>query len=215
MKRYMTILLIFGMLSVLAGCGFEETEESRTSAESETKFTRVETENKEIEVAEVKGTLRNTEKVLDAFINNEISLADNETTYFKDMMQEEGAELGERVDLDNDGENELIITNYYGGYYLDVRDDKVWKFAQGEGTAGMLHYVEYDGAIWIYHSDTTHAGRQTYYFEKYKGGDNLVDSFDLKDEYWDDVNHVYTYRGKETTKEEYDRIFGEIFGSGK
>lgn len=34
--------------------------------------------------------------------------------------------VGERVDLDNDGEEELIINGAYGGIYLDVRDNKIY-----------------------------------------------------------------------------------------
>lgn len=207
----MTAILVFGLLIWMAGCALEETEISKTE------IVELEAENKELKSAEeneiAEKTCSGTEKVLDAFINNEIPLSGEKALYYKDIMQEDGTELGDRVDLDNDGENELIIMNYYGGYYIDVRDDEVCIFVQGTGTARMLHYIEYDDAIWIYHSDTSHLGRQIYEFEKYEGGDKLVDSFDLKDEYWDDINHVYTYRGKEISKEEYDRIFGEIFGT--
>ena len=248
MKRCIAILLIFGLLIGLVGCGSKETDAMRAEleeklAELETENTKLlearlaelESENAKLTATEEMGeqtteknsdvngnqeqkeviekTSSSTEKVLDAFINNEIPLSGEKALYFKDMIQEEGTELGERIDLDNDGENELIITNIYGGYYLDVRDDKVWIFAQGLGTAGIIHYIEYDGAIWIYYSDTSHVGRQTYEFEKYEGGDNLVDSFCLNHEYWDDVNHVYTYRGQEISKEEYERVYGEIFGA--
>ena len=37
--------------------------------------------------------------------------------------------VGEKVDLDNDGEKELIISGHYGGIYFDARDNKVYEFA--------------------------------------------------------------------------------------
>lgn len=39
--------------------------------------------------------------------------------------------------------------------------------AVGEGTAGEMTYVEYENAIWIVHSDTSHAGRKLYNFKNY------------------------------------------------
>jgi hypothetical protein len=55
--------------------------------------------------------------------------------------------IGEKTDLDNDGENELIINGPYGGIYLDARDNKVYEFASGEGSALIL-----SRPIFRYHS---------------------------------------------------------------
>jgi hypothetical protein len=55
--------------------------------------------------------------------------------------------IGEKTDLDNDGENKLIINGPYGGIYLDARDNKVYEFASGEGSALIL-----SRPIFRYHS---------------------------------------------------------------
>ena len=81
------------------------------------------------------------------------------------------------VDLDNDDENELILNGPYGGMYLDARDGKVYVLAEGEGTAGTLSYAEYEGLIYIVHSDTSHAGRQIHLFDRYEDGE-VVEYFE-------------------------------------
>ncbi len=83
------------------------------------------------------------DELLDSFINGLADAVDSEdsasTFSVSDLNldSEEGDaySIGEKVDLDNDGENELIINGPYGGIYLDARDDKVYEFAAGEGTA--------------------------------------------------------------------------------
>ena len=134
---------------------------------------------------------------------------EDETDYFS-------YSVGERIDLDNDGENEQIINGPYGGIYLDVRDGKVYVLAEGEGTAGVLFYTNYDNAVWIVHSDTTHVGRQTYWLTKYDGGGNVVDEFEFGAAYWDspdgqyDENSDFTYRDSKITMEEFEALRKEI-----
>ena len=87
-----------------------------------------------------------TEELFNLFINGSISAissADSTSTFYitdLDMDSDEwdSYSIGEQVDLDNDGENELIICGPYGGIYLDARDNKVYEFAAGEGTGNML-----------------------------------------------------------------------------
>lgn len=126
--------------------------------------------------------------------------------------------VGDRVDLDNDGENELIINGPYGGIYLDAREGKVYVLDEGMGTAAAISYTEFDGQTWIVHSDTTHAGRIMYDFTLYDGKGQVVDKCNLYKEFWDtpDVedgpNTVYTYRDEEITKEEYDELRMKMLG---
>lgn len=124
--------------------------------------------------------------------------------------------IGEKADLDNDGENELVLNGPYGGMYLDVLNDQIVVFAQGGGTSMLLSYVYYDMAYWIVISDTTHAGRQMYTFTKYSGSESIVDSFELNAEYWDqeqyDENSKFTYRGNNISMEEYEKKYNDIFG---
>ena len=126
------------------------------------------------------GTEMTTEELLDLFINGSISAisSGDSAFYITDLDMDSGEwdsySIGERVDLDNDGENELIIYGPYGGIYLDARDNKVYEFAVGEGDALVLSYVVYNGSTWIMHSNRMNTGYEAYHMEKFEGADNLV-----------------------------------------
>ncbi|MDE7417673.1 MAG: hypothetical protein K2N44_15450 [Lachnospiraceae bacterium] len=167
-----------------------------------------------------------SEVLLDAFLAGEVSAIydDNgeKSVWVYDWLwaDEKGYgvySVGERIDLDNDGENEQIINGPYGGKYLDARDGKVYVFAEGEGTSGELFFTYYDDAVWIVHCDITHAGRQRYWLTKYDGGGNIVDEFQFSAEYWDspisryDENSDFTFRDKKISMEEYEALGKEIF----
>ena len=100
-----------------------------------------------------------TEELLDLFINGSISAnsSENSAFYITDLDMDSGEwdsySIGERVDLDNDGENELIICGPYGGKYLDARNNKVYEFAAGEGDGLVLSYIVYNGSTWIMYSN--------------------------------------------------------------
>ena len=120
---------------------------------------------------------------------------------------------GERLDLDNDGENELIMEGPYGGLYLDVIDGNLYVFAVARGNAGGLKYTYYDGAYWIVYHDTTHGGRCCYWLYKYEGADNLVDSMTLKGFWNSEDDKEFTFNGESITEDDYNRIHDEIFKS--
>lgn len=168
-----------------------------------------------------------SEELLDAFLAGEIPAGYGDgagsITIFDLMPVDEEDDfryysVGERIDLDNDGENEQIVNGPYGGKYFDARDGKVYVLAEGEGTAGELFYTYYDDAVWIVHSDTTHAGRQMYWLTRYDGEGNIVDEFQFSAEYWDspdsryDENSDFTYRDEKISMEEYEALGKEIFG---
>ena len=112
----------------------------------EDKTTRAEESNAQTE--ENIDTEMTTEELLDLFINGSIDAISSEDLasafYITDLDMDSGEwdsySIGERVDLDNDGENELIICGPYGGIYLDARNNKVYEFAVGEGDALVLSY---------------------------------------------------------------------------
>ena len=68
-----------------------------------------------------------------------VKLDSTSTFYITDLNMDAGEwdsfSVGEKVDLDNDGEDELIINGPYGGIYLDARNNKVYEFAIGDGNA--------------------------------------------------------------------------------
>ena len=164
-----------------------------------------------------------TEELLDLFINGSISAnsSENSAFYITDLDMDSGEwdsySIGERVDLDNDGENELIICGPYGGIYLDARDNKVYEFAVGEGNALELSYVVYNGSIWIMHSNRMNTGYEAYHMEKFEGADNLVAEMNFYEELVD-VDNVEgkekcTLNGTEISYEEYLELCSKIFAT--
>lgn len=171
---------------------------------------------------------KDSEELLDAFLAGEIPAFyddSGDVSIDFDQLPVDGEDwnsysVGERIDLDNDGENELILEGPYGGMYIDARAGKVYVLAAGEGTAGVLSYTDYNNATWIMHSDTTHAGRKTYRLTRYDGNGNIADEFQLRAEYWDspddkyDENSDFTYRDAKISMEEYEILLKEIGISG-
>lgn len=202
------IVLLFVLLPLLTGCGRNDEE---TISEASGLISTVKSESEEL---------------LDAFLAGEIpAIYDNEdeaVIMFDQLPFDEkdwfSYSAGERIDLDNDGENEQIVNGPYGGIYFDARDGKVYVLAEGEGTTGFLSYTDYDNAIWIVHSDTTHVGRQTYWLTRYNGEGKIADEFQFGAQYWDslddkyDENSDFTYRDKKISMEEYEALRKEIFG---
>ena len=168
------------------------------------------------------GTEMTTEELLDLFINGSISAisSGDSTFYITDLDMDSGEwdsySIGERVDLDNDGENELIINGPYGGIYLDARDGKVYEFAAGEGTALILSYTYYNGAVWIMYSNRSSAGFEFYHMEKFEGADNLTAEMNFGEEF--DLNNVedgikYTLNGAEISCDEYTELCSKVFAA--
>ena len=154
-----------------------------------------------------------TNELFEAFVNGEMPAyyenENREPFYMSDLPNDPNdftyCSVGERVDLDNDGEEELIINGAYGGIYLDARNGKIYVLDEGAGTAWVLSYTEYDG-------------REIYHFTLYDETGQKVDEFDLHKK-WEnnlDVKDVpdtlYTYRDEKITKEEYDDIRIKLLG---
>lgn len=168
---------------------------------------------------------RTAEELLDSFIDGSISAVastDLTSTFYisdLDMDAEEGDSfsVGEKVDLDNDGENELIVNGPYGGIYFDARDNKVYEFAVAEGTALVLSYTYYNGAVWIMYSNKSSAGFEYYHMEKYEGADNLVAEMYFGEELVDPDNAEaglkYTLNGTEISCDEYTELCSKIFAA--
>ena len=210
--------LCAGFVISLAGCGMEK------GAEADEAVTGMSIEKLTSEDSAQQDSSQDSP--YDAFLDSKISakgsMDGNEfEIWYKDLPQDPDewdsySVSDEKVDLDNDGESELILNGPYGGMYLDARDGKVFVLAQGEGTAGELGYVEYEGKTYIYHCDVSHMGRQVYLFDCYDGSGNIVDSFDLSAEYYDSEFDYYnsdsdfTFRGQKITMEEFEKHAKEI-----
>ena len=187
-----------------------ETEEDKT----------IGAEESNAQTGENIGTEMTTEELLDLFINGSISAISSEDStsalYITDLDMDSYS-IGERVDLDNDGENELIICGPYGGIYLDARDNKVYEFAVGEGDALVLSYVVYNGSTWIMHSNRMNTGYEAYHMEKFEGADNLVSEMNFHEELVDEDNvegkEKYTLNGTEISYDEYFELCSKIFAT--
>lgn len=167
---------------------------------------------------------RTAEELLDLFINGSISAVDStdlssafdSTDLNMGSGEWDSFSVGEKVDLDNDGENELVINGPYGGIYLDARENKVYKFAVAEGTALVLSYTYYNGAAWIMYSNRSSAGFEFYHMEKYEGADNLVAEMNFGEEF--DPNNAeagikYTLNGNSISYDEYTALCSKIFAA--
>ena len=164
-----------------------------------------------------------SDELLEEFLEDEIS-ADGKAFGLDDFKisdldindeDVEAYQIGNRVDLDNDGENELIINNMYGGMYLDARDGGVYVFAMSEGTAKTLSYLKYDDATWVVYSDTLHGGRCYYELERFKGGEDIDETITLLKE-WDVENGseedaTYYVDDVEVEEEVYSQLYSSIF----
>ncbi len=161
----------------------------------------------------------------DLFIKGSIDAVDSAdstlTFNIKDlnMSSEEwdSYSVGERVDLDNDGEDELILCGPYGGIYLDARDNKVYAFAAGDGTANTLSYTYYNGELWIMYSNSMNAGYEAYHMVKFEGADNIVAEMNFGEELIDANNPEsgmkYLLNGKEISYDEYAFFCSKIFAA--
>ncbi len=244
-KKVIGIMLILAMAAGTAACAEtgtapaaetaqapaaeEEQEPAEEEKTEEAPAEEAETEEAPAAEAESSKTVdaESADALFDAFLRDEIAAEDGENTVkyselveYNELWEEKADNREERLDLDNDGENELMIAGgFYGGVYLDVSDGKLFIFARGEGTTGMLSYTNFEDAVWIVHSDITHMGRQMHHLDRYEGSDNIVESFDINAEYWDSESDMYneksdfTYRGQKLTMQEYESKMKEIFGT--
>lgn len=239
-----SIILILAATLLLAGCGNHATEESESSDTeylAETAMLPIESNttaslDNATEAAQEKESVDlaklTEDELLNLFVDGEIMAyydeQDNlsrEPFYITDLPLNVTDDwfsyaIGDSIDLDNDGEDELILEGPYGGMYLDAREGQVFVLTEGDGTAATLNYTNFDGQTWIVHSDVTHGGRETYDLTLYDGEGKIVDYFRLMKEYWetpqepDGPGTVYTYRGEEISKDEYDELKEKIFPKG-
>lgn len=167
---------------------------------------------------------KTADDLFDAFCANEISGTYGGWTFYLRDLQDTSQypvpyEVGPRIDVDNDGENELLLLGSdYGGMFLDAKDGTVKAFASGNGTAEYLSYGYYDGSWLVCHQDTSHQGSKFYWFDQYSGADTIVQSFELSADYGDgpDANHynensAFLFKNQPITMEEYEGLLTEIF----
>ena len=231
-KKIAILVCVFMTVLNIVACGQEKGDESSIN-QQESSMQTVESINEEdktigaeesnAQTGESIDIEMTTEELLDLFINGSISAnsSENSAFYITDLDMDSGEwdsySIGERVDLDNDGENELIICGPYGGKYLDARNNKVYEFAAGEGDGLVLSYIVYNGSTWIMYSNRMHTGYEAYHMEKFEGADNLVAEMNFDEELVDEDNvegeEKYTLNGTEISYEEYLELCSKIFAT--
>lgn len=219
-KKITIMACVFLTALNIVACG--QVKEDETINEGEAVTNQQESNMQEAEDTGLEAT---ADELLDSFINGSINAIDStdltSTFYITDLNMDseewDAYSIGEKVDLDNDGENELIISGPYGGIYLDARDNKVYEFATGEGNALSLSYVVYNGAIWIMYSNSMNAGYEYYHLERFEGADNLVGEMNFSEELVDENNlesgKKYTLNGTEISYDEYTELGSKIFAA--
>ena len=231
-KKIAILVCVFMTVLNIVACGQEKGDESSVN-QQESSMQTVESINEEdktigaeesnAQMGESIDIEMTTEELLDLFINGSISAnsSENSAFYITDLDMDSGEwdsySIGERVDLDNDGENELIICGPYGGKYLDARNNKVYEFAAGEGDGLVLSYIVYNGSTWIMYSNRMHTGYEAYHMEKFEGADNLVAEMNFYEELVD-VDNVEgkekcTLNGTEISYDEYFELCSKIFAT--
>ena len=198
-----------------------ETKENETINEEKSDINQQKSDMQEAEDTSIEAT---ADELLDLFINGSRGAVDStdlaSSFYITDLNMDseewDSYSIGEKTDLDNDGENELVINGPYGGIYLDARDNKVYEFAVADGTALILSYTYYNGAVWIMYSNRSSAGFEFYHMEKYEGADNLVAEMNFGEEF--DINNAeagmkYTLNGTEISYDEYTELCSKIFAA--
>ena len=206
----------------------DETEKETSATEGQTD--KVPSENSSTEIPSTKAdenedSEMTADELLDLFVNgsiNAVDLTDSTSTFYitdlnTDSEEWDAYSVGEKIDLDNDGENELILNGPYGGIYLDARDGQVYGFAAGEGYGFTLSYTYFKGAIWILYSNRMHQGYESYHMELFEGADNLVEEMNFNEELIDEDNvegpEKYYLNGTEITYDEYLELSSEIFAA--
>lgn len=166
-----------------------------------------------------------SDELLNLFINGSIDAIDSKdmTSKFNiadfniGSKSKNSYSVGEKIDLDNDGENELTICGSYGGIYLDARDNKVYVFAMGDSDENVLSYTYYNGEIWIMYGNGINEEGESYHMEKYEGADNLVAEMSFGSKLVNADNPKdgmkYFMNGKEISCDKYTEFASKIFAA--
>ena len=232
--KQMAVMIVLGCM-LISGCGktsavaTEENQEMDKTIEgdvlisTEDETVDAATENQFTEENNAETAEKSAGKLLDEFIDGTVAAHSMTGSEFYitdlDMGSEEwdAYSVGDREDLDNDGEEELILSGPYGGKYLDARDGEVYEFAAGDGTAVNLSYTYYQGFVWIMYSNEMNSDYKAYHMERYDGADHKVNELDFseeaKDENDPETNMIYTINNEEVSSEAYDEMCSKIFAA--
>ena len=143
MNRKKLSVIFFVGFAIISGCGKSVSEiKDSNLVENDTLEGDITFSTEETSGDSNEGFVQmSADELLDRFVNGEVSahcLYDTAKTFYiteLDMDSEEwdAYSIGDREDLDNDGEEELILCGPYGGKYLDARMVKCMNLLQEMG----------------------------------------------------------------------------------
>lgn len=177
------------------------------------------------------GTVSDTGKVLDDFVNGKMDALDYvdgisdipEDSFvmksYADFYEEitAGDEFWgdvEYMDFDNDDEDELIIHGYTGAcLFFDVIGDTVYKVLETGTTTDFASVAVLNGKKVIERSDFLYVGRTYYWIMEFDACCCVVDWWELHASYEGErysEEDEFMYRDRETTMEEFEEIVSSI-----
>ena len=158
------------------------------------------------------------EELFEAFLNDELKV-DGEcySEIFSFMIEDFGTDpTAYYYDVDEDGQDELLISTWYYGYWIyDVRDGNLVLLDQGSGTAAVCGVYKGNDHVYVGHSDFSHVGRQMLSLARYDAYGKVVENIEINAEYWDsDVDHYdensdFSYNGQKITMQEYENYMDQ------
>lgn len=177
------------------------------------------------------GTVSDTRKVLDDFVNGKMDALDYVdgisdipedsfvTKSYADFYEEitAGDEFWgdvEYTDFDNDDEDELIIHGYTGAcLFFDVIGDMVYKVLCTGTTTDFASVAVLNGKKVIKRSDFLYVGRTYYWIMEFDACCCVVDWWELHASYEGErytEEDEFMYRDEEITMEEFEEIVSSI-----
>ena len=164
----------------------------------------------------------NADRLFNEFINNELpaeyTAEDGSTCYcyYRDLRKE-GFYIEERIDLDNDGEYELILDDRLTfKYFLDAMSDKIIFLKVNPDNVKehiVVEYTYFDDLYWIVIEDfmDSTTGKDVYEFYNYCEN-NMNKEFVLSSFERDNVR-AYYYNNQEMDEHEFYKIKNTILNT--
>ena len=110
------------------------------------------------------------------------------------------------LDIDNDGQYELVLEGPYGGMFLDARDNKIYVLDMGSGTGDQIRYTYYKNKYWIVHTYFS-ALEEAYRFYSYDKDGNVTETI-----YLHNVKDTEYHLGEqEISRKEYEEMLSELY----
>ena len=134
---------------------------------------------------------------------------------YKDITcDEEWWGKNEYIDIDNDGQEELIVHGYAGAkLFIDVIGETVYVLLRTDSTTDNAVVSELSGKQVIQRTDLLHAGREMYRVMEYDACGCLVKYFTLSVSYEGDAymeNDLFMYNDRIISMDEYETLVNSM-----